>query len=124
MTWYDAYHLFIWFKMLTAKQVVKRVEKINNKIKAAQTELNVLQDSICPHHHLTYEPRSCGTWNDDEDYWYEWRCYDCGKQWQTDQTLEATNNYPHAVKIYRYGGMDRADYVKLYQAKMQGKSLV
>lgn len=110
--------------MLTTKQVIKRVDKIKNKIKSAQAELDDLQE-ICPHHHLTYEPRGdSGNWDGRETYWYDWRCYDCGKRWQSDQTIDETNKFPHAKKIYRYGGMERAEYEKLYRAKMRGVSLV
>jgi hypothetical protein len=112
-------------KMLTAKQVVKRLDKIKNKIKSAQDELDNLQKNICPHHHLTYEPRGdSGNWDGREDYWYEWRCYDCERRWQTDQTIEEERKYPHAKKIYHYGGMLRRDYEQAYRAKMRGESIV
>lgn len=58
-----------------------------------------LQDE-CPHATPTYANRgSTGNWDpQDNAYWTEWDCPDCGKKWRTDQSLASRNQYPGATK--------------------------
>lgn len=55
----------------------------------------------CPHPVPFAKYRgSSGNYDPSADsHWIEWRCPDCGKHWQTDQTREAMKMYPNAVRV-------------------------
>ena len=60
---------------------------------AIQRELNRLNkemidlQSVCPHTNVKKEPKSnTGNWcPQDDHYWYDCTCPDCGKWWTEDQ---------------------------------------
>jgi transposase-like protein len=71
------------------------------KIVEAETALEVFRET-CPHPTLTYVNKGySGNWDNDEYYWREWKCHDCGKRWQTDQSYETQKQYPQAIDVSR-----------------------
>ena len=71
---------------MTPKQIILKREKLKDKIHNAMEALKDLQD-ICIHPSATHV-NSADTVNwckDDDSYWTEHWCVDCGKKWQTDQ---------------------------------------
>lgn len=67
---------------------------IKAKIKAKQKKLQALVDDItqlrfqCPHPEVIKTARAnTGNWcKDDDHYWYEFICEECGTQWQEEQS--------------------------------------
>jgi len=88
---------------MTPKQVKSKLKKLLAKEAKIIDEIVELRDKICKHHTLYYKPHgSSGGWDGDSSYWYEWRCYDCGKRWSTPQERRFTEQYPHAIEVYKY----------------------
>lgn len=57
----------------------------------------------CPHVGLAYKyGASSGNYDLSVDsYWTDWHCQDCGKRWQTDQSVNHNLKYPHAKNATR-----------------------
>lgn len=65
----------------------KEVERIRRKISKWQKELYFYQDSICEHKDVVKKAgASTGGYDPNDDrYWYDYDCPDCGKHWRVDQ---------------------------------------
>lgn len=71
---------------MTPKQRSKLIATRNAKIKVLQQEIADLR-AACPHVHLVYEAGgSSGGWDREDNYWYIWKCLDCGHTWETPQS--------------------------------------
>ena len=73
--------------MLTSKQVQRRRDTIQNKISLWENKLASLQNEECPH--IQFENKAgsdTGNWcKQDDSYWYDYHCFDCGKMWRVPQ---------------------------------------
>lgn len=65
--------------------------------KKVYKKIHDLQES-CPHYDSVYKNRgSTGSWDREDFFWREYDCLDCGKHWQTDQSIAQDKKYPYAV---------------------------
>ena len=69
---------------MTPMQIRRKQVTINEKLRALQLQLHTLKE-LCPHTNVVktflgrdYDPLLLG-------HWFEWRCPDCTKTWDTDQ---------------------------------------
>lgn len=75
---------------LRSKKYKEQLAKIAQQYAEMQNE--------CPHINSTYLAQgNSGGWDNDDEYWYEWRCGDCGKYWTTPQSVNPREVYPYAV---------------------------
>ena len=87
---------------MTPKQVRSKLAKLHAKEKKISEDILDLR-AQCSHKTLFYKPEGdSGGWDYVSSYWYSWRCYDCGQRWTTPQELRFTEQYPHAIKVYKY----------------------
>ncbi len=64
-----------------------KAKALNRRIVKLQNELVALQET-CPHpDESLFRKARCGGENDNE-YWFNFHCHDCGKRFQTEQTKE------------------------------------
>jgi sugar-specific transcriptional regulator TrmB len=69
-------------------EIRKKRKRLERSLAKAKANLDLLQ-SDCKHVNSTYENcgRTSNAYNATDDiYWRWWKCYDCGKIWQTSQT--------------------------------------
>lgn len=84
---------------LSPKQIRNKIITIKKKYKLLSDKEKEIQNN-CPHINLTYENKgNSGGWDREEYYWRNWDCRDCGKRWQTDQTYDDLQLYPHAKQV-------------------------
>ena len=71
---------------MTPAQVRRKLATINKHQEKWDQAERDLRD-ICPHPDASKKYRgSTGNWDrNDNCYWIEWKCPDCGKKWMTDQ---------------------------------------
>ena len=71
-------------------RIKTRVDRINKKITALIKERDNIQEE-CEHKDIQYTPRGdSGNWDrNDDSYWYEITCLDCGKRFSIDQNRES-----------------------------------
>ncbi len=67
--------------------IKQKIEKLKKDILKKQQEIINLQ-SECQHENLIGKySADTGNWcRDDDSYWVDFKCEDCGKQWMEDQT--------------------------------------
>lgn len=72
---------------MTQKQIVRKRDTLIRRLKALNLEVHTLQDRVCKHPAAKREARSnTGNWcKQDDCYWYDCSCPDCGKLWMEDQ---------------------------------------
>lgn len=86
------------------QKIKKTRERIELDMKALYVELESVQAKCTHQGDLTYKYQgSSGNWDRNDDcYWIEWRCQDCGKRWTTsqDDSWNLTNKvYPNSRRI-------------------------
>lgn len=71
----------------TEFNVVAEKARIDREMAALQSQLDKLQLEICKHSNVSKMPRAnTGNWDRNDDrYWYEFRCPDCGLFWTEEQ---------------------------------------
>ena len=89
--------------VMSSKQVIKKFNSYNSKISYWYDKITELQET-CPHHNLTYEYKGTSDgWDYNGRYWVEWKCPDCEKNWETDQSYvleqRIKRKYPNATEI-------------------------
>jgi hypothetical protein len=88
-------------KQTAGDAIVKKRLAIEAKLKEYNKKLDDLQKS-CPHYRSWYENKgSTGSWDRDDSFWRNYECEDCGRVWTTDQGIEQSKKYPHAIKGLR-----------------------
>jgi hypothetical protein len=70
---------------MNPKQITKEINKLTDQINLRYKKIQELQNS-CPHEDVQGEYKAnTGNWcKDDDSYWIEAKCWDCGKRWNID----------------------------------------